>query len=105
MSFGNALRTTRVPPVISVADLRPASSSDFPFKSFRHSFVMGHSWFAAYKPTQITGSESIFTRLRHFFSSVNGAEGISDIEGKGATGQRRASGEASEFQIRGLKNR
>jgi hypothetical protein len=29
--------------------------------------VIGHSRFAAYEPTQITGGESIFTRLCHFF--------------------------------------
>ena len=33
--------------------------------------------------------------------SVNGADGISDIEGKAATGSGERAGEASEFQIRG----
>jgi hypothetical protein len=33
--------------------------------------------------------------------SVNGADGISDIEGKAATGSGERAGKASEFQIRG----
>jgi len=32
---------------------------------------------------------------------VNGADGISDIEGKAATGSGERAGKASEFQIRG----
>src|SRR4029077_10823692 len=58
---------------------------------------MGHSGSAAYKPTQTTGSESIFTRLRRFLSSVNGAEGISDIEGKAATGSGERAGKRASF--------
>jgi hypothetical protein len=60
---------------------------------------MGHSCFAAYKPTQITGSESIFTRLRRFLSSVNGAEGISDIEGEAATGSGKRAAKRASFKF------
>ena len=42
-----------------------------------------------------------FVISEHPCPSVNRADGISEIEGKAATGSGERAGEASEFQIRG----